>query len=785
MLEPVTNQESVNQRIAAELGVREGQVAAAVGLLDGGATVPFIARYRKEATGTLDDAQLRTLDERLRYLRELNERREAILTSIKEQGKLTDELQAQIAAADTKARLEDLYLPYKPKRRTKAQIARENGLEPLAELLLADPSHDPRATAAGYLGENVPDEAAALDGARAILVERFAEDADLIGQLRERMWARGELRAALREGKADEGKKYSDYFDFAEPFGRLKAHRVLAMFRAEKAEVLDLTLDPGEDEADYEAPIAERFGVEDRGRPADRWLFDTVRWAWRTRILVHLGIDLRMRLWQAAEAEAVDVFAANLRDLLLAAPAGQRPTMGLDPGLRTGVKVAVVDQTGKVTATHTIYPHVPQHKWDESLKILASLARRHHVELIAIGNGTASRETDKLAAELIAKNTDLSLTKVVVSEAGASVYSASAYASAELPELDVSLRGAVSIARRLQDPLAELVKIDPKSIGVGQYQHDVAGGKLERSLDAVVEDCVNGVGVDVNTASRPLLARVSGITDGLAGTIVAHRDANGAFRARRQLMKVPRLGPKAFEQCAGFLRIRGGDDPLDASGVHPESYPVVRRILAKTGTEMPGLVGNARVLRGLNPAEFTDDTFGLPTVNDILRELEKPGRDPRPEFQTATFAEGVQTLDDLEPGMVLEGVVTNVAAFGAFVDVGVHTDGLVHVSAMSRGFVSDPRSVAKPGDVVRVKVLSVDIPRQRISLTMRLDDPADGGAAGGSRQSGASRTARVDDGRGSSGTRGGGAPAPAGGAMADALRRAGLVAGKQPPPRRP
>jgi protein Tex len=835
---------SVIHRIAAELGVRDGQVAAAVDLLDGGATVPFIARYRKEATGTLDDAQLRTLEERLRYLRELEERRAAILSSIEEQGKLTDELRQQINQADTKARLEDLYLPYKPKRRTKAQIARENGLEPLADLLISAPETDPHTAAGDYLSENVPDQNAALDGARAILVERFAEDADLIGQLRERMWSQGTLTAKVREGKEDEGKKYSDYFDFAEPFGRLKAHRVLAMFRAEKEEILDLTLDPSDEGTEgapsesYEQPIAERFGIEDRGRPADRWLLDTVKWAWRTRILVHLGIDLRMRLWQAAEAEAVDVFAANLRDLLLAAPAGQRPTMGLDPGFRTGVKVAVVDGTGKVVATHTIYPHVPQHKWDESLHILAHLAKTYHVELIAIGNGTASRETDKLAIDLIKANPDLGLTKIVVSEAGASVYSASAYASTELPDLDVSLRGAVSIARRLQDPLAELVKIDPKSIGVGQYQHDVTGSKLERSLDAVVEDCVNGVGVDLNTASRPLLARVSGITDGLAGAIVARRDSAGPFRTRQQLMDVPRLGPKAFEQCAGFLRIRGGGDPLDSSGVHPESYPVVRRILTKTGTDVTGLIGNTGVLRGLNPAEFTDDAFGLPTVNDILRELEKPGRDPRPEFQTATFAEGVHTLEDLEPGMVLEGVVTNVAAFGAFVDIGVHQDGLVHVSAMSESFVSDPRAVAKPGDVVRVKVLSVDIPRHRISLTMRLNDPAEGGGgakaggsargsrpsssrtdggaspgsssspgAGNDRASGSRRAdgdrrgggadrrgggadrrggPRPDDRRGSggdrrggggsgAGDRPGGASAPASGAMADALRRAGLL----------
>jgi protein Tex len=760
---------SIIKRIAAELAVRDHQVAAAVDLLDGGATVPFIARYRKEATGTLDDAQLRTLEERLRYLRELEDRRAAILVSIDEQGKLTDELRASVNAADTKARLEDLYLPYKPKRRTKAQIARENGLEPLAELLLNDPANDPKQAASGYLNENVADAAAALDGARAILVERFAEDADLIGQLRERMWAQGNLVAKVREGKEEDGKKYSDYFDFAEPFGKLKAHRVLAIFRAEKEEILDLTLDPsdegfqgaGELSESYEQPIAEAFGIADQGRPADKWLSDTVRWAWRTRVLVHLGIDLRMRLWQAAEAEAVDVFAANLKDLLLAAPAGQRATMGLDPGFRTGVKVAVVDSTGKVVATHTIYPHVPHHKWDESLFILKNLAEQHDVELIAIGNGTASRETDKLAIDLIKANPDLNLTKIVVSEAGASVYSASAYASSELPDLDVSLRGAVSIARRLQDPLAELVKIEPKSIGVGQYQHDVTGSKLERSLDAVVEDAVNAVGVDVNTASRPLLARVSGITDSLAGAIVAHRDVNGAFATREQLKGVQRLGPKAFEQCAGFLRIRGGDDPLDSSGVHPEAYPVVRRILAKTHTGVATLIGSAKTLRGLNPTEFTDEAFGLPTVNDILRELEKPGRDPRPEFQTATFAEGVQTLGDLEPGMVLEGVVTNVAAFGAFVDIGVHQDGLVHVSAMSKAFVADPRDVAKSGDVVRVKVLSVDIPRNRVSLTMRLEDdgaasasggrPARGDRQGGDRRPGGPAGGRDNNSRGGSG----------------------------------
>jgi protein Tex len=777
----VDQHQSVERRIADELGVAVRQVSAAVELLDGGATVPFIARYRKEATGTLDDAQLRTLEERLRYLRELDERRDAILKEIQTQGKLTSELEQQIRAADSKARLEDLYLPYKPKRRTKAQIAREAGLEPLAELLLGDPTRDPQQEAANFIDADrgVPDAIAALDGSRAILVERFAEDADLLGELRESMAARGCLTSKVREGQERDGAKFADYFEFSEPFTRLPSHRILALFRGEKEEILDLTLDPGADDAENEARIAERFGISDQGRPADPWLNATVHWAWRTRVLMHLSVDIRVRLWQAAEDEAVRVFAANLRDLLLAAPAGARTTIGLDPGFRTGVKVAVTDKTGKVLGTATIYPHDPQRRWDEAIDILAKLAKQHHAELIAIGNGTASRETDRLAAELMKRHPELQLTKVVVSEAGASVYSASAYASAELPGLDVSLRGAVSIARRLQDPLAELVKIDPKSIGVGQYQHDVAEGKLSHSLDAVVEDCVNAVGVDLNTASQPLLARVSGITAGLATAIVAQRDSGGPFKTRKQLMGVPRLGPKAFEQCAGFLRIRGGDDPLDASGVHPEAYPVVRRILAATGSPAGELVGNTAVLRGLRPDKFTDDRFGLPTVTDILRELEKPGRDPRPAFATATFAEGVEKLEDLEPGMVLEGVVTNVAAFGAFVDVGVHQDGLVHVSAMSRNFVSDPHSVVKSGDVVRVKVLSVDIPRHRISLTLRLDDegprPAGSRQRSGGRPSGdSSRTGRGASPR--SGTTGSGpGPKAPDGTLADALRRAGLV----------
>jgi uncharacterized protein len=768
---------SIHQRIADELGVREGQVRAAVELLDGGATVPFVARYRKEATGALDDAQLRTLEERLGYLRELQERRAAILESIRAQGKLDDALEAQILAADSKARLEDIYLPYKPKRRTKAQIAREAGLEPLADGLLADPTLDPAAAAAAFVDadKGVADAAAALDGARAILTERFSEDADLIGGLREQMWSRGALSSKVREGKEEAGAKFADYFEASEPLTRLPSHRVLAMFRGEKEEILDLGMEPGE--GTYEVDIAVRYAIAEQGRPADRWLIETVRWAWRTRILAHLGIDLRMRLRQAAEEEAVRVFAANLRDLLLAAPAGTRPTMGLDPGFRTGVKVAVVDGTGKVVATDTIYPHVPVRKWQESIATLARLAKAHNVELIAIGNGTASRETDKLAADLIAAHPDLKLTKVSVSEAGASVYSASAYASQELPGMDVSLRGAVSIARRLQDPLAELVKIDPKSIGVGQYQHDIAETKLAKSLDAVVEDCVNAVGVDVNTASAPLLTRVSGVGSGLAAAIVAHRDGNGPFRNRRELLKVPRLGPKAFEQSAGFLRIPAGDDPLDASSVHPEAYPVVRRILNATTKDIRALIGNGAVLRTLRPVDFVDDTFGLPTVTDILKELDKPGRDPRPAFHTATFAEGVETLADLLPGMVLEGVVTNVAAFGAFVDIGVHQDGLVHVSAMSKNFIKDPREVVKPGDIVRVKVLDVDHPRQRIALTLRLDDDTTGTAPGGARAGGG--TGGPPSSGGQSGNRparprGGGGQEQFGGAMADALRRAGL-----------
>ena len=768
---------NINRQIAEELGVREQQVAATVELLNGGATVPFVARYRKEITGGLDDAQLRTLEERLTYLRELEERRTVILESVREQGKLDAALEASIMAADTKGRLEDIYLPFKPKRRTKAEIAKEAGLEPLSELLLAEPQNDPKKVAESFVNadKQVTDVTAALDGARAILVERFAEDADLIGALREQMWSNGQMSSTVRTGKKTEGEKFKDYFEFSEPLHKLPSHRILALFRGEKEEILDLAMQPEPVPAtpapaatpnSYELKIMQRFSISDHGRPGDKWLAETARWAWRTKIQVHLNIDLRMRLWTAAEEEGVRVFAANLRDLLLAAPAGARITMGLDPGYRSGVKTAVIDATGKVIATTTIYPHEPQRAWDASLATLGKLAAQHKVDLIAIGNGTASRETDKLASDLVKLLPDLKMSKIVVSEAGASVYSASAFASEELPELDVTLRGAVSIARRLQDPLAELVKIDPKAIGVGQYQHDLGESKLARSLDAVVEDCVNGVGVDVNTASAPLLARVSGIGTGLAQSIVQHRDANGLFRSRKALKDVPRLGPKAFEQCAGFLRINDGEDPLDKSGVHPEAYPLVRKILKATKSDIKALIGNTEILRKVQPKTFVDDTFGLPTVTDILRELEKPGRDPRPAFKAAVFMEGVEKLSDLKPGMILEGAVTNVAAFGAFVDIGVHQDGLVHISAMSKTFIKDPREVVKPGDIVKVKVLEVEVNRKRIALTLRMDDPvgakadrpqADRGPRFNDRQMTSRGPARQDSG---------------GGALAEAMRRA-------------
>ncbi|MGF9649512.1 Tex family protein [Pseudarthrobacter oxydans] len=759
---PTKREDGIYSQIATELGVKAWQVKAAVELLDGGSTVPFIARYRKEATGTLDDTQLRDLDERLRYLRELEDRRRTVLDAVASQGQLTPELQKAILAADTKSRLEDIYLPFKSKRRTKAQIAREAGLEPLAEALLKRPELSPEREAARYLNPEhaVGDAAAALAGARAILVERVAQDPDLAATLRERLWTQGRMVSRVKKGKEAEGQKFADYFEFAQAPAGMPSHRVLALLRGEKDGVLELDLaeaDPTDDGAlaaarsRYESAVARCLGVADRGRPADAWLMETAQLAWRSRVLARLTADLRGKMFAAAEDEAVRVFAANLRDVLLAAPAGNKATLGLDPGLRTGVKVAVVDGTGKVVATDTVYPHAPARKWDEALATLVQLARQHAVELVAIGNGTASRETDKLAAELIKRLPDVERKpqKLVVSEAGASVYSASALAAAELPGMDVSLRGAVSIARRLQDPLAELVKIDPKSIGVGQYQHDVTASKLDRSLDAVVEDCVNAVGVDVNTASPALLSRVAGVGPLLSENIVAYRNEHGPFARRADLKKVPRLGAKAFEQCAGFLRITGGAEPLDASSVHPESYAVARKILVAAGSAPAS---------SLDPRAFVDDTFGLPTVQDILVELDKPGRDPRPAFAAAAFSEGIEKISDLKPGMILEGTVTNVAAFGAFVDVGVHQDGLVHVSALANRFVSDPREVVKSGQVVRVKVLEADPERKRISLTLRLDDePSSGGSGSGAASAGKSggRPQNQERGRNQSGGRGG------------------------------
>lgn len=720
---------SIVEALARELAVPERQIAAAVTLLDEGATVPFIARYRKEVTGGLDDTQLRLLEERLGYLRELAERRDVILASIREQGQLTPELETAILAADTKTRLEDLYLPYKPKRRTKAQIAREAGLMPLAHQLLADPTHHPEQSAAAFVDaqRGVPDAKAALDGARQILMEEFAENAELLARLRELLWNQAVLHSQVVEGKAEDGAKFRDYFDYREAVHRIPSHRALALFRGRNEGVLQLDLeigDPTTTDADSgERLVVAHFQLREAGRPADAWLRETARWAWKVKLFPHLDTELKQRLREAAEEEAIKVFARNLRDLLLAAPAGARPTLGLDPGLRTGVKVAVVDSTGKLIETSTIYPHVPRQQWDESLHVLAELCRRHRVELVSIGNGTASRETDRLAADLIKRYPELKLHKLVVSEAGASVYSASELAAREFPDVDVSLRGAVSIARRLQDPLAELVKIDPKAIGVGQYQHDVSQTRLARTLDAVVEDCVNAVGVEVNTASAPLLARVAGLNATLARHIVEFRDANGPFRQRDQLLRVSRLGAKTFEQAAGFLRIANGANPLDRSAVHPEAYPVVERILATSGHGLDEVLGNAAFLQSLEPKQFADERFGLPTVRDILAELEKPGRDPRPVFTTATFKEGVETMADLQPGMVLEGVVTNVANFGAFVDIGVHQDGLVHISALADRFVKDPREVVKVGQVVKAKVLEVDLKRQRVALTLRLNEP--------------------------------------------------------------
>lgn len=785
---------SIESRIATELSVKASQVVAAVTLLDEGATVPFIARYRKEVTDGLDDTQLRTLQERLLYLRELEERRAAILKSIADQEKLTPELKAKVEAAETKQTLEDLYLPYKPKRRTKAQIAREAGLDVLATSLLSDPTLSPEAEAAKFLkpefvnaegdkNPGVPDVKAALDGARQILMEQFAEDATLLGNLREHMQSNGVLVSKVAEGKEVEGAKFRDYFDYSEAIKDIPSHRALALFRGRTEEMLRLSLKLPEELAEdwkstnvhaCEGKIAARFGIADKGRAADAWLAQTVRWTWQIKVSWQIESELFTSLREAAEEEAIRVFALNLHDLLLAAPAGQHVTMGLDPGIRTGVKVAVVDHTGKVLDTSTVYPHQPRNDWDGALHTLALLIIKHKVSLISIGNGTASRETDKLAQELIKKLPDLKLTKLVVSEAGASVYSASELASKELPELDVSLRGAVSIARRLQDPLAELVKIDPKSIGVGQYQHDVSQTKLARSLDAVVEDCVNAVGVDVNTASPALLARISGLSASIAENVVNYRNQNGAFKSRNELLKVPRLGAKTFEQAAGFLRVTDGDNPLDTSSVHPEAYPVVERILADLSKPIKQVMGDASVLKAVNAAKYTDDKFGLPTVRDILKELEKPGRDPRPEFKTAEFKEGVEEISDLKPDMVLEGVITNVTNFGAFVDIGVHQDGLVHISMMSSKFIKDPREVVKAGDVVKVKVLEVDAPRKRIALTMRLEDSAPRQMNGGSDAGkGGFRNDRTQGGQRNP-SRPQRAPEPAAGVgsglMADALR---------------
>ncbi|WP_420549808.1 Tex family protein [Curvivirga sp.] len=721
-------------RLAKELEVREAQIASVMELLDGGATVPFIARYRKEVTGGLDDTQLRKLEERLGYMRELDSRRETILKSIDEQGKLTDELRKSIEFADSKSVIEDLYLPYKPKRRTKAQIAREAGLEPLANDLFDTPTLDPEVEAAKYVDaeKGIVDVKAALDGARQILVERFAEDAALVGKLRDYIWTEGKLTSKLVEGKAKEGEKFADYFDYEEPVNKVPSHRALAIFRGRKEEILQASIVVGDPEDrttphPCEMKVATHFGLSNEGRAADKWLQDTARWAWRIKLSLYIEMELMRRLWEEAEEEAILVFAKNLRDLLLAAPAGSRPTLALDPGFRTGVKVAVVDATGKLMETTTIYPHQPQQQWDQSLAVLAALCLRFNVDLVAIGNGTASRETEQLANELKKKHPELKITPVMVSEAGASVYSASEFASRELPDVDVSLRGAASIGRRLQDPLAELVKIDPKSIGVGQYQHDVSEFKLNRMLDTVVEDCVNAVGVDLNTASAPLLARVAGVGPALAESIVAYREANGAFANREGLKAVPRLGDKAFEQCAGFLKVMEGDNPLDRSSVHPEAYPVVEKILTATNSNIKNLMSDASIIRKLVANDFTTDKFGEPTVKDIFQELEKPGRDPRPEFKTATFQDGVEEVKDLKVGMRLEGVVTNVANFGAFVDVGVHQDGLVHVSALADRFVSDPREVVKPGDIVQVKVMEVDIARKRISLSMRMGDTPEAG----------------------------------------------------------
>lgn len=736
---------SISQRIAEELNVNVQQVTAAVGLLDEGATVPFISRYRKEVTGGLDDTQMRTLEERLRYLRELEERRAAILKSIGEQEKLTPELERDIQQADTKTRLEDLYLPYKVKRRTKGQIAREAGLEPLAEGLFADPTLNPEVEAAKYLNldHKIDDTKAALDGAKYILMEKFSEDAELLGRLRHFLQQEATISARVATGKdtdtAQEVQKFRDYFEHDEPLKSTPSHRALAMFRGRNEGVLTIAIKVGDEEKGSshpcEAMVAEHWSVRDQGRAADSWLSEVVRWTWRVKLLTHLETDLLSELRERAEDGAIKVFASNLKDLLLAAPAGQKATIGLDPGMRTGVKVAVVDATGKVVDHCAIFPTPPFNKFAESEAVLVKLCKKHDVGLIAIGNGTASRETEKFVKDMLKTHKDINASSVVVNEAGASIYSASEFAAKEFPDLDVTIRGAISIARRLQDPLAELVKIDPKSIGVGQYQHDVSQSQLARSLDAVVEDCVNAVGVEVNTASAALLARVSGLNTTLANNIVEFRNSNGVFTSRAALKKVPRFGEKTFEQAAGFLRVANGENPLDASAVHPESYSIVEKIAAKHERNMKGIIGDSGFLRSLKPADYVDEKFGVPTITDILKELDKPGRDPRPEFKTAQFQEGVETLNDLNPGMILEGTVTNVTNFGAFVDIGVHQDGLVHISALSNTYIKDPREVVKAGDIVKVKVMEVDVPRKRIALSMRMDDTpgekVEGGAAGG------------------------------------------------------
>ncbi|CAL6171604.1 Tex family protein [Vibrio alginolyticus] len=721
--------QAICRMIAQELNVRPEQVNAAVTLIDDGNTVPFIARYRKEVTGGLDDTQLRTLDSRLSYLREMDDRRQTILKSIQEQGKLTPELEQEIAQADSKTRLEDLYLPYKPKRRTKGQIAIEAGLEPLADQLWNHPQTEPESEASKYLDadKGIADTKAALDGARAIIMERIAEDANLLEKIRNHLNRNAELVSRVVEGKEQEGEKFKDYFNHNEPLSKVPSHRALAMLRGRNEGFLTLAMnaDPEQEEGarqSYcETIIADHYGVTLSSAPADTWRKQVISWAWRIKVSMHMETELMGAMKERAEIEAIEVFATNLKDLLMAAPAGPRATLGLDPGLRTGSKIAVVDSTGKVLATETIYPHPPQKQYDKSAQIVEQLVRKYNVDLIAIGNGTASRETDSFVADVI-KRGNLKVQKIIVSEAGASVYSASELAAKEFPNMDVSLRGAVSIARRLQDPLAELVKIDPKSIGVGQYQHDVSQSMLAKRLDAIVEDCVNAVGVDVNTASAALLTRVAGLSSTIAQNIVDFRDENGRFEARTTLKKVPRLGPKAFEQCAGFLRIMDGKNPLDASAVHPEAYPVVKAISEKNNKDIKALIGDSSFLKGLHAVDYTDDNFGVPTITDIIKELDKPGRDPRPEFKTATFAEGVNSVSDLEPGMILEGVVSNVANFGAFVDIGVHQDGLVHISALTDRYVSDPREVVKAGDIVKVKVMEVDVQRKRIGLSMRMND---------------------------------------------------------------